>query len=39
MRRRPFSPGDLYVNRVAAQEAAVVIEKKSDASSNREQEE
>lgn len=30
MRRRPFSPGDLYVNRVAAQEAAVVIEKAPD---------
>lgn len=26
-RRQPFSPGDLYVNRVAAQEAAVIIEK------------
>ncbi|MBQ7692717.1 MAG: prolipoprotein diacylglyceryl transferase [Oscillospiraceae bacterium] len=39
MRRRPFSPGDLYVNRVAAQEAAVVIEKKTDASSNRDEEE
>ena len=25
--RQPFSPGDLYVNRVAAQEAAVIIEK------------
>lgn len=24
---QPFSPGDLYVNRVAAQEAAVIIEK------------
>ena len=24
--RQPFSPGDLYVNRVAAQEAAVIIE-------------
>ena len=26
-RKQPFSPGDLYVNRVAAQEAAVIIEK------------
>ena len=25
--KQPFSPGDLYVNRVAAQEAAVIIEK------------
>ena len=25
--RQPFSPGDLYVNRVAAQKAAVIIEK------------
>ncbi len=27
---QPFSPGDLYVNRVAAQEAAVIIEKTED---------
>ena len=27
--RQPFSPGDLYVNRVAAQKAAVIIEKTS----------
>ena len=28
--RQPFSPGDLYVNRVAAQKAAVIIEKTSE---------
>ena len=27
MRRRPFSPDDLYVNRVAAMENPIVIEK------------
>ena len=26
MRRRPFSPGDLYVNRVAAAESAVILQ-------------
>ena len=29
-RKQPFSPGDLYVNRVAAQEAAVIIEKSEE---------
>ncbi len=38
MRRRPFSPGDLYVNRVAAQEQAVVIEKSPDPTSNQQKE-
>lgn len=28
--RQPFSPGDLYVNRVAAQEAAVIIQKSEE---------